>query len=79
MVRAAARQAVPARKGHRAGQPVHPREISFTADRRAAVTAVRNGTATASLPAAARHASRDVVLHELGRRRITTGRDRPAA
>jgi hypothetical protein len=48
VVRAAARQAVPARKGHRAGQPVHPREISFTADRRAAITAVRNGTTTAS-------------------------------
>ena len=30
-VRAAARQAAPAGKGRRAGQPVHPREISFTA------------------------------------------------
>jgi hypothetical protein len=76
MMRAAARQAAPARKGRRAGQPVHPREISFTAARRAAITATRDGTATASLPAAARCARHDAVLHELGRRRITTGRDR---
>ena len=34
--RAAARRAAPAGKGRRAGQPVHPREISFTAARRAA-------------------------------------------
>jgi hypothetical protein len=76
VIRAAARQAVPARKGRRAGQPAHPREISFTAARRAAITAARDGNATASLPAAARCASRDAVLRELGRRRITTGRDR---
>jgi hypothetical protein len=76
MIRAAARQALPARKGRRAGQPVHPREISFTAARRAAITAARDGTATASLPAAVRHGRRDTVLHQLGRRRITTGRDR---
>ena len=75
-MRAAARQAVPARKGRRAGQPVHPREISFTAARRAAITAARDGTATASFPTAARCARRHAVLHELGRRRITTGRDR---
>ena len=76
VIRAAARQAAPARKGRRAGQPVHPREISFTAARRAAITAARDGTATASLSAAARRDRRDAVLHELGRRRITTGRDR---
>jgi len=76
VIRAAARQAAPARKGRRAGQPVHPREISFTAARRAAITAARDGTATASLPAAVRCDRRDAVLHELGRRRITTGRDR---
>ena len=65
LVRAAARQAArlaaPARKGRRAGQPVRPREISFTAARRAAVTTARNGAATASLPAAltaARHPRR---------------------
>ncbi len=45
VIRAAAR---------RAGQPVHPREISFTAARRAAITAARDGGATASLPAAVR-------------------------
>ena len=76
VIRAAARQAVPARKGRRAGQSVHPREISFTAARRAAITAARDDTATASLPAAARCDRRDAVLHELGRRWITTGRDR---
>ncbi len=50
VARQAARRAAPARKGRRAGQPVHPREISFTAARRAAVTAVRNGTATERRP-----------------------------
>jgi hypothetical protein len=38
LARAAAAIAVPARKGKRAGQPVHPREISFTAARRAVIT-----------------------------------------
>ena len=50
--RAAAANAVPARKGRRAGQPVRPREISFTAARRAVIAATRSGAATASLPAA---------------------------
>ena len=36
--RAAAAVALPARKGKRAGQTVHPREISFTAARRAVIT-----------------------------------------
>ena len=31
VARAAARSAAPARKGRRAGQAVHPRQISFTA------------------------------------------------
>ena len=35
LARDAAAAAAPARKGRRAGQPVHPREISFTAARRA--------------------------------------------
>ena len=39
--RAAAAIAVPARKGPRAGQPVHPREISFTTARRTVVNSVR--------------------------------------
>ena len=33
----------PARKGRRAGQPVQPREISFTAARRAVIAAIRLG------------------------------------
>jgi hypothetical protein len=49
--RAAAAVAVPARRGSRAGQPVHPRKISFTAARRAVIASVRSGAATASLPA----------------------------
>jgi hypothetical protein len=43
--RAAARNAAPAAKGHRAGQPVHPREMSFTACRRIAI-----GTSPAATP-----------------------------
>jgi hypothetical protein len=74
--RAAARSAAPARKGRRAGQPVQPREISFTAARRAAITATRAGTATASLPGPLTAAARDAVLHDLGRRRVTIDRDR---
>src|ERR1019366_7315985 len=46
--RAAAAIAIPAGKGKRAGQPVHPREISFTAARRAVITTTRSGAATAS-------------------------------
>ena len=60
--RAAAAVAVPARKGRRAGQPAQPREISFTAARRAITAATRSGAATASLPAALTRASRDRAL-----------------
>ncbi len=74
--RAAARSAPPARKGRRAGQVVHPREISFTAARRAAIATTRAGTATASLPAALATALHDAVLRDLGRRRVTVDRDR---
>jgi hypothetical protein len=74
--RAAARAAAPARKGRRAGRPVQPREISFTAARRAAITSVRNGTATASLPAALTAARRNDTLTGLGKRRIVIDRDR---
>ena len=74
--RAAARSAVPARKGRRAGQAVHPRQISFTAARRAAITSTRNGTATASLPSPLTAATRDGVLCDLGRRRVTIDRNR---
>jgi len=76
VARAAARSAAPARKGRRAGRPVQPRQISFTAARRAAITAVRNGTATASLPAPLTTASRDAALRDLGRRRVVIDRDR---
>ncbi len=74
--RAAAAVAVPAGKGKRAGQPVHPREISFTAARRAIITTTRTGTATASLPAPAIAASRDRALAGLARRRVDTDRHR---
>ena len=80
LVRAAARQAarlaIPARKGRRTGQPAHPREISFTAARRAAITSIRTGAATASLPAAITAARRQATLRDLGRRRVTIDRDR---
>ncbi len=76
LARQAARLAAPARKGRRAGQPVQPREISFTAVRRAAVTTVRNGAATASLPAALTTARRGDTIRDLGRRRVTVDRDR---
>jgi hypothetical protein len=74
--RAAAAIAVPARKGKRAGQPVRPREISFTAARRAVITTTRAGAATASLPAPAITASRDSALASLARRRVDTDRHR---
>jgi len=74
--RAAAGIAVPAGKGKRAGQPVHPREISFTAARRAVITSVRSGAATASLPPVLAEASRDAILAGLARRRVDTDRSR---
>jgi len=45
MTRGVALAAAPARKGRRAGQPVQPREIPFTAARRAVLVAVRLGRA----------------------------------
>jgi hypothetical protein len=74
--RAAAAIAVPAGKGKRAGQPVHPREISFTAARRAVISTTRAGTATASLPAPAVTANRDRTLASLARRRVDINRHR---
>jgi hypothetical protein len=67
--RAAAAITVPAGKGKRAGQPVHPREISFTAARRAVITSTRAGAATASMPAGMITASREHILAGLARRR----------
>ena len=74
--RAAAAIAVPAGKGKRAGQPVHPRQISFTAARRAIIATTRAGTATASLPAPAVAASCGRVLASLARRRVDVDRNR---
>jgi len=76
VARQAARHAAPARKGRRAGQPVQPRQISFTAARRAAITTTRTGAATASLPAAITAARYRDTLRDLGRRRFTIDRDR---
>ena len=74
--RAAAAGAVPAGTGRRAGRPVQPREISFTAARRAVIAATRSGAATASLPAALTRAWRDRALAGLARRRVVVDRDR---
>jgi hypothetical protein len=74
--RAAAAIAVPAGQGKRAGQVVHPREISFTAARRAVITSTRAGAVTASLPAALTEANRDAILAGLARRRVVVDRDR---
>jgi hypothetical protein len=74
--RAAAAVAVPASRGRRAGKPVHPRQISFTAARRAIIASVRSGAATASLPAALTRANLDVILAGLARRRVQVDRCR---
>ena len=76
LARTAARQAAPARKGRRAGQPVQPREISFTAARRAALASIRSGAATASLPAPMAGTFHRDTLRVLGKRRIVIDRDR---
>ena len=74
--RAAAAVALPARKGKRAGQTVHPREISFTAARRAVITSARTGAATASLPAKLTGANCAAILAGLARRRVDVDRGR---
>jgi len=76
LARAAARAAAPAGKGRRAGRPVHPREISFTAARRAVLASTRSGAATASLPAAMTAASRRGTLRALGKCRTVIDRNR---
>ena len=55
---------------------MHPREISFTAARRAVIASVRSGAATASLPAALTAANRDAILAGLARRRVQVDRHR---
>jgi hypothetical protein len=74
--RAAAALAVPAGKGRRAGQPVHPREISFTAARHAIVTTTRAGAATASLPPTLVTTNRQHTLTALARHRVVVDRNR---
>jgi hypothetical protein len=74
--RAAAALAVPAGKGRRAGQPVHPREISFTAARHAVVTTTRAGAVTASLPTQMVTANRQRTLTALARHRVVVDRNR---
>jgi hypothetical protein len=76
LARDAAAIAAPARKGRRAGLPVHPREISFTAARRAIIGTTRSGAATASLPPALIAANRARILDVLARCRITIDRHR---
>ena len=76
LARAAARQAAPASKGRRAGQPVQPREISFTSARRAALASIRSGAATASLPAPMIQAFHHDTLRTLGKRRVVIDRGR---
>ena len=76
VARDAAAVAAPARKGRRAGLPVHPREISFAAARRAVIATTRSGAATASLPPALITANRARVLDALARCRITIDRHR---
>jgi len=61
VARAAARAAIPAKKGRRAGQPVQPREISCARARRAIRA---GGTSYTALTSA------------IGKYRIVTGRNR---
>ena len=76
LARDAAVVAAPARKGRRARLPVHPREISFTAARRAIIASTWSGAATASLPPALTSANRARILDALARCRITIDRHR---
>ena len=76
MARDAAAIAAPAGKGRRAGLPVHPREISFTAARRAIISSASSGAATASLPPGLTAANRTRILDVLARCRITVDRHR---
>jgi hypothetical protein len=76
VARTAARNATPATKGRRAGQPVHPREISFTATRRTAIATIRHGHTTASLPRPLITANYHTALTAIGKRRVQTDRNR---
>ncbi len=76
LARTAARQAAPARKGRRAGRKIQPREISFTAARRAVLASTLSGAATASLPAGMTGTFHRDTLRALGKRRIVVDRHR---
>jgi hypothetical protein len=76
LARAAARHAAPARRGRLAGRTVQPRQISFTAARRAALASIRSGAATASLPGPMTRAFHRDALRALGKRRIVIDRHR---
>jgi hypothetical protein len=65
VTRDAALAAVPARKGRRAGQPVHPREISHARARRAILAAIRAG-----------RTSYQALTSAIGKYRTVTGRNR---
>jgi hypothetical protein len=74
--RVAARHATPAAKGRRAGQRVHPREISYTATRRTAISTIRGGHATASLPHPTITANHHTAITAIGKRRVQVDRNR---
>ena len=76
VARDAALAAVPARKGRRAGQPVRPREISFTAARRAVTAAIRHGAASYALLTSAISKCRTVT--DRNRHRARKAKARPA-
>ena len=76
LTRSAAAVAGPLTKGPRAGQPVQPRHLSFTTTRRTLIGTVRNGTATASLPAPARTAAYRAALDTITAVKVTTDRHR---
>ncbi len=68
VARDAARAAIPAKKGRRAGQPVQPREISCARTRRAILAAIRAG-----------RTSYTALTSAIGKYRTVTGRNRPRA
>jgi hypothetical protein len=74
--RAAAALAAPATKGRRAGLPVRPRDISFTAARRTVLATTRTGTATASLPTPMITQNGHTALTALARHRVIVDRHR---
>ena len=68
VARDAARAAIPAKKGRRAGQPVQPREISCARTRRAILAAIRAG-----------RTSYTALTSAIGKYRTVTGRNRHRA